>query len=807
MTRKMNGTLQTLAALILALPLAAVALAQGANEYGEEPEQQANVVQTVARVAYLDGGASFARGDEPDDWQAADVNVPMTLGDRIYTNDHSRMELQVHGGDTIWAGAHTDLAALNLTEDTKQFAVKSGVATFRVRQMDANDVWEVDTPNAAVNFESAGDYRVRVDQDGNTRIAVERGNATVAAGGGQIALNAGEEMVIDGTDSPRYDVVSMTPPDAWDHWVEGRYGRVQHSASYHYVNASISGAEDLDQYGSWSSNPQYGMVWSPTQVEVGWTPYRVGHWGWQDPWGWTWISSEPWGWAPYHYGRWVTYSSRWYWVPVAPVVQAVAYSPALVGFVGSGPGFSASVTIGGGGGYVGWFPLAPREPFVPWWAPHPVAAVNVTNVTYVNQTYVTVVNQNTFVSGGLVARNVVTDGAVVRQVSATQVVRGAVPMIPTVASTRVSVRTGTNVVRPPAAVVARSVVARVAPPPAPPRFQQKLAVIQESKRPVDPVAAAKMTTQAQAQPRATVAVRPATTTAGNVTLAPRQGASAATAARSKAAPAQAAAPVRGRAMATAQQPVANEPVSARKIGERPAPSQPRPQAAPAPAPAEAGRPAVAPPAAPTRPANAAQAERERQLQNERDKIEGRPTPRPGMERQAAPAAPQREAAPPAPSRQAEPEARTRQEAERPPTPNWRDRQRPTPREEAQPPARGEQPSRQATPERERAQSQSQSQSDRAKAEQERERALVQQQQRERAKAQQERERAQAQQERERAQSQPERTQPQRPQAQPDREAARPQESEKRKESEQPQPQRGRPTPRPKPTPKPENPDR
>jgi hypothetical protein len=177
----MNGTLQTLAALILALPLAAVALAQGANEYGEEPEQQANVVQTVARVAYLDGGASFARGDEPDDWQTADINVPMTLGDRIYTNDHSRMELQVHGGDTIWAGARTDLAALNLTEDTKQFAVKSGVATFRIRQMDNNDVWEVDTPNAAVNFESAGDYRVRVDQDGNTRVAVERGNATVAA--------------------------------------------------------------------------------------------------------------------------------------------------------------------------------------------------------------------------------------------------------------------------------------------------------------------------------------------------------------------------------------------------------------------------------------------------------------------------------------------------------------------------------------------------------------------------------------------------------------------------------------------------
>ncbi len=768
MIRKMNGTLQTLAALFLALPLATVALAQGANEYGEEPEQQADVVQTVARVSYVDGSASYARGDEPEDWQPADVNVPMTLGDRIYTNDKSRLELQVHGGDTVLAGARTDLAALNLTEDTKQFALKSGVASFRIRSLDDNDVWEVDTPNAAVNFESAGDYRVRVDQDGNTRVAVERGKLTVAAGGGQIGVNAGEEMVIEGTDSPRYDVVSMPAPDAWDRWVDGRYGRIQHSASYQYVNASVAGAEDLDAYGSWSNIPQYGMVWSPTRVDAGWAPYRQGHWVWQDPWGWTWISSEAWGWAPYHYGRWVNSSSRWYWVPVAPVVHAVAYSPALVAFVGAGPGFSASVTVGGPG-YVGWFPLAPRDPFVPWWAPHPAAfGVNVTNVTYVNKTYVTVVNQNTFVSGALVGRNVVTDRTVVRKVETMQVVHGAMPVLPTIASTRVSVRTGAAVVRPPAAVVARTVVARVAPPPAPPRFQQKLAVIQENKRPVDPVAAARLTTQAQGQPRSAVPVRPAVNTAGNVTLAARQGASAATAARSRPAPAPGAATeVRGRASATAQQPVAAAPVSARKIGERPAPSQPAPQAAPA----EAGR-APAQPAAPARPA--AEAEHERQ-------VEPHPTPRPAIERQAAP--PREAAPPPAAARPAEPEARQK-ESERPPTPNGRERPHPTPREAAAP-ARGEQPSRETTPERGSAQSrqtQAQSQSERARAEQEREKALLQQQQRERALT--------------------EHGESQRPATQPSREEARPQENQKPKEAGQPQAHSGRPTPKPKPKPTP-----
>ena len=643
MTRIGKRTLLALAALLAALPFSSVALAQ-VDEFGDEPEAEVGVIQTVARVSYLQGTASYARGDEPDDWQTAALNVPMTLGDRVYTGRKSRLELQVHGGDTIWIGSRTDLVALNLTDDTKQYALKLGIASFRVRQLDENDVFEVDTPNAAVTFESAGDYRLRVDEDGNTRVSVERGNLTVATGGGQVSVNAGEEIVIDGIDYPRYDFVAMSSPDAWDRWVDSRTGRARRSAAYHYVSSDIVGAEDLDDYGSWDTIPSYGMAWSPARVEVGWTPYRLGHWVWQDPWGWTWISTEPWGWAPYHYGRWVTYSSRWFWVPVAPAVRVVAYAPALVAFVGAGPGFSASVAIGGGG-YVGWFPLAPREPYVPWWSRRPAVNVNVTNVTYINKTYVTVVNQNTFVSGGVVSRSVVTDRTVIRQVETSQVMHGTVPVLPTLASTRVSVRSGTAAARPPAAVVARPVVARVAPPPAPPRFQQKLELIRQDKRPVDAYAAARLTTQAQREPKAAVAVRPAASE-GRVTLSPRQGASSATAARVKTAPAPvSAAPDRGRTLATAQRPVAAEPVTARKPGE-PRPERARPQEAQS-EPAES-RPKAAPveradrePAVRPTPAFERESPERRVSPQTRTEVERqRPTPKP--QAQARPVAPERE---------------------------------------------------------------------------------------------------------------------------------------------------------------------
>src|SRR5207245_246138 len=118
----------------------------------------------------------------------------------------------------------------------------------------------------------------------------------------------GEEMDVDGIDNPRYDVVSAGSIDGWDRWVTQRDSRLTHAQSLQYVSAGVVGTDDLDQYGRWEQIPDYGRVWTPTAVAVDWAPYRVGHWIWQDPWGWTWVSAEPWGWAPYHYGRWVVSS-------------------------------------------------------------------------------------------------------------------------------------------------------------------------------------------------------------------------------------------------------------------------------------------------------------------------------------------------------------------------------------------------------------------------------------------------------------------------------------------------------------------
>src|SRR4029077_16282732 len=66
--------------------------------------------------------------------------------------------------------------------------------------------------------------------------------------------------------------------------------------------------------------------------------------------------------APYHYGRWANSGNRWVWVPPQRDVRPV-YAPALVAFVG---GVELAVTLGNqSSAPVGWFPLGPREAYVP----------------------------------------------------------------------------------------------------------------------------------------------------------------------------------------------------------------------------------------------------------------------------------------------------------------------------------------------------------------------------------------------------------------------------------------------------------
>jgi hypothetical protein len=379
------------------LPLLLVAgLFAGLSRPTMAQDQNADPPGRVARLSYMEGSVSYqVSGDS--DWVQADPNRPLTTNDNLWVDKDSRGEIHI-GSTAIRLAPETGISFLNLDDRTAQIQLAQGTIEVHLRHLVAGDAWEIDTPNLALTLTRAGEYRISTDPNSNsTVIVVREGEGSAQGGGESYDLQQGQQYTFTGTDQLSQDAQSEPGFDDFESWCQSRDQLENNSPSAHYVSRDVDGYYDLDSNGTWTEVPDYGQVWIPQGVAVGWAPYHVGHWVWIAPWGWTWVDAEPWGWAPFHYGRWVLVGEHWGWVP-GPVVVRPVYAPALVGFVGGGFGFS--VGFGGGLAGVAWFPLGPRDVFVPGYhcSERYVQTVNITNTRVVNVTQVTNVYNNVIVN-------------------------------------------------------------------------------------------------------------------------------------------------------------------------------------------------------------------------------------------------------------------------------------------------------------------------------------------------------------------------------------------------------------------------
>lgn len=159
--------------------------------------------------------------------------------------------------------------------------------------------------------------------------------------------------------------------------------------------------DELEPYGQWIDDPQYGYVWRP-DAGNDFRPYQTnGHWTMTE-YGNMWVSDYDWGWAPFHYGRWTLNPSYgWLWIP------GTQWGPAWVDWRQ-------------GGGYYGWAPLGPginininfgRRNYAPdaWWCFVPqryVLSRGFYNYRVPYGRNVTIINNTTIINNNYVRNNV-----------------------------------------------------------------------------------------------------------------------------------------------------------------------------------------------------------------------------------------------------------------------------------------------------------------------------------------------------------------------------------------------------------------
>ena len=389
--------------LILVLSLSvAGAVGYFLSKYNKTKD--AAILPSAARVERVNGKVGLKRGlnnnNTETEWMEVTPNTPISVGDRIYAHENSRTGIAFTGRNFARLEPDSSLDVLSLSHGRTQLALRDGSAIFNIGEMEPDELFEVATPFGAIDLQEPGLYEVGLRPDGSSWVSVLSGLAQVVGMTGNGQIGKGEMLSLLGQAATDYVLSRLSPdyaggllddyyayqyPDLYD----GRYSDYDaylndpyyydpsnRYTSYRYVDDSIPGVWDLDQYGDWQNLSDYGYVWQP-RVDAGWTPYQQGYWMMDDPYGLTWVSDEPWGYAPYHYGRWVNAGNQWYWVPDRVNTQP-AYSPALVAFIPLS-----------GENEIGWVPLAPGDSYAPVYydanlQPHYLTQVPVVQQQFVN---------------------------------------------------------------------------------------------------------------------------------------------------------------------------------------------------------------------------------------------------------------------------------------------------------------------------------------------------------------------------------------------------------------------------------------
>lgn len=315
---------------VIAGSLAVLIMVMGVAAY-EVDDTIPEVAERVARISYLEGDVKIRR-EGNEDWEKAELNLPIVEGDEIVAGSGSRVEIQFNKDTHLRLAQGSYLQIKQLSDAGVAAALSRGRLSVTIRKFDAEkQFFEIDAPDSTFAIQKSGIYSVDAGSSDERELRVgvaDEGEARVYSTSSGFTIRSGRSATIflDGDRAGEWEMSDLAAvEDDLDRWAADRDSLIAKTlaGAYYekYYDTDIYGAEELNGYGDWDYTSDYGYVWRPYQSTIAayrdWTPYRYGSWRWVPPFGWTWVNHEPWGWATYHHGRWIWYRNRWVWTPYA----------------------------------------------------------------------------------------------------------------------------------------------------------------------------------------------------------------------------------------------------------------------------------------------------------------------------------------------------------------------------------------------------------------------------------------------------------------------------------------------------------
>jgi hypothetical protein len=272
--------------------------------------------------------------------EVAVLNLPLGPGDVIQTSAIRRTEVQFDNGTIVRLDLDSRLRieallaqSLSTLKKMSNLILEKGQVYVMYKKYDSQEIFQIVAPSAAVKLDHNSVALIRLTEEGNIDVQVERGKAFLLYGGDKAhlsrkSINAKQRGVV--TAENRFELAEYKVLSDFKAWNESLNAHFQelHEGSYlpkplrrNVTKAVFEFAQKFGNiYGEWLWHDLYGYIWRPylndNRYPWGtWQPYINGSWTSYSG-GMFWVPAEPWGWVPYHLGIWMWDKNKgWVWLP------------------------------------------------------------------------------------------------------------------------------------------------------------------------------------------------------------------------------------------------------------------------------------------------------------------------------------------------------------------------------------------------------------------------------------------------------------------------------------------------------------
>ena len=196
----------------------------------------------MARINFVEGTVSVftpsagASSSSPQAWTTADLNRPLTRGDRVFADRGARAEL--HVGSTALRldslNSTSRLSVQRLDDSALLLRLDEGSLILRVRAVFGGQRLEVSTPNLRFAVTQPGHYRLDVN------LATDTTRLVAQSGGGALYGDRSTPLAISAQQQGSFSGAALTPAapgaalqDSFDAWANTRDRQDDQSVTAH----------------------------------------------------------------------------------------------------------------------------------------------------------------------------------------------------------------------------------------------------------------------------------------------------------------------------------------------------------------------------------------------------------------------------------------------------------------------------------------------------------------------------------------------------------------------------------------------